>query len=178
MLEFLIFRVGLVTGHKHASVKNRVGFRRPQHEMLDFLTRFFFRVGVLNTVCHTPTLVYTGTWATLVCRRRRRDSRRSKTGQAPWRSSTSLSVHQPRRWPGLIGRRERQSRNLYVSSASLRFRASCWGTGKASSSTSDGWTTCCRGGILFRTCSAYHRTEHISRSCWTCLAINSEFRPG
>jgi hypothetical protein len=52
-LGFLIFRVGVVTGHKHASVKNRVGFRRLQHEMLEFPTRFFFRVGNSNTVFHT-----------------------------------------------------------------------------------------------------------------------------
>jgi hypothetical protein len=48
-LGFLIFRVGVVTGHKQASVKNRVGFRRLQHEMLEFPTRFFFRVGDSNT---------------------------------------------------------------------------------------------------------------------------------
>ncbi len=29
MLEFFIFRVGVVTGHKYASVKNRVVFERP-----------------------------------------------------------------------------------------------------------------------------------------------------
>ena len=50
MLGFLIFRVGVVTGHKQASVKNRVGFRRLQHEMLEFPTRFFFRVGDSNTI--------------------------------------------------------------------------------------------------------------------------------
>ena len=57
MLGFLIFRVGVVTGHKQASVKNRVGFRRLQHEMLEFPTRFFFRVGDSNTIftpAHPP----------------------------------------------------------------------------------------------------------------------------
>ena len=55
MLEFFIFRVGVVTGHKQASVKNRVGFDSTQHEMLKIPTRFFFRVGGPNTVCHTPS---------------------------------------------------------------------------------------------------------------------------
>ena len=54
MLGFFIFRVGLVTGHKQATVKNRVGFRRSQHEMLKIPTRFFFRVEEPNTICHTP----------------------------------------------------------------------------------------------------------------------------
>jgi hypothetical protein len=56
VLGFFIFRVGLVTGHKQATVKNRVGFRRSQHEMLKIPTRFFFRVGEPNTISRFVTV--------------------------------------------------------------------------------------------------------------------------